>query len=201
MSQEELSYHIHRCLSNDPDSQKIIHEHFYDYAWDFCICYAADEDEAISMLNNVFLKVFKHIHKSRGADSDYENSFRTWMRKWIIGGIVDHCRKNFKHELLLDFKHNILTDLQMAWQRFFGILCPRQEYQSFPDIIKLIHSLTPASRIILNLSVLEEFDEQQIADCLNTSPETARNNLLKARRQLRNKFFCLPVYAERNFQN
>jgi DNA-directed RNA polymerase specialized sigma24 family protein len=89
----------------------------------------------------------------------------------------------------------------MAWQRFFGMLCPRQEYQSFPDIIRLIHSLTPASRFILNLNMLEEFDEQQIADCLNTSTETARNNLLKASRQLRNKFFCLSVYAERNFQN
>ncbi|HXS55126.1 MAG TPA: sigma-70 family RNA polymerase sigma factor [Hanamia sp.] len=200
MIHEELGYHIHRCLSNDRDSQKYIYESFYDYTRSFCICYAADEDESIAILNNIFLKVFKHIHQF-SSGGDYELSFKTWMRKWIISGIVDHCRAHFKHELLLDFKHETLTDMQDAWQRFFRMLCPRQQHPSFHDIMKMIRSLSPASRIILNLSVLEDFDEQQIADCLNTSPETARTNLLKAKRQLQNKLFCLSVYAENIFQN
>jgi RNA polymerase sigma factor (sigma-70 family) len=200
MIQEELSYHIHRCLLNDRDSQKFIHESFYDYTRSFCICYTADEDEAITMLNNIFLKIFKHIHQFKSG-GDYEESFKRWMRKWIISGIVDHCREHFKHERLLDFKHEILTDLQEAWRRFFRMLCPLQEHCSFNDIMRMIQSLSPSSRIILNLNVLEDFDEQQIADCLNTSPETARGNLLKAQRQVQNKFFCLSVYAEGIFQN
>ena len=61
----------------------------------------------------------------------------------------------------------------------------------FINIMKMIQSLSPAGGIILNLTVLEEFDEQQIADCLHISPGTARTNLLKVKRQSQNKLFCL----------
>ena len=71
----------------------------------------------------------------------------------------------------------------------------------FINIINMIQSLSPDGGIILNLTVLEELDEQQIADCLHNSPETARTKLWKLKRQVQNKLFCLSVDTEEIFQN
>lgn len=119
-----------------------------------------------------------------------------WLRKWIISGIIDHCRKHFKHHLLLDFKHELSFDLHKAWQSFFAIICPQTGRYSFNETMRMIRSLSPSNRIILNLTVLEEFSQQQIADCLNISIETAGNNVLHAKRQLQNKFLFSASHSE-----
>ena len=195
-SEEKLRHHIHRCFLNYRDGQKFIYETFYDYASSFCINYTEDEEELITMLNNSFLKVFKNIHKFSSSDGDYESSFRIWLRKWIICGIVDHCRNHFKHDLLLDFKHELLFDLHNAWQSFFAIIYPQTNRYSLNEAMRMIQSLSPSNRIILNLTVLEEFSYLQIADCLNISIETATGNVLHAKRQLQNKFLCAASHPE-----
>ena len=59
LSSEEFALHINGCALNKRDSQKKIYTTFYRHAIAVCEGYVATHDEAIEILNNGFLKIFK----------------------------------------------------------------------------------------------------------------------------------------------
>ena len=65
-----------------------------------CDCYANNEDDAMEILNDGFLKIFKEIHRFKPAYSNETNSFKGWIRKIMVCTAIDHFRKNKKHRVV-----------------------------------------------------------------------------------------------------
>ena len=84
LSVEELNEHIKGCALNKRESQKKIYSSFYTYAMTICNRYAGSEEDAVEILNDSFLKVFKEIDHFVPAYQDINNSFKGWLRKIVI---------------------------------------------------------------------------------------------------------------------
>lgn len=181
LSADELNLFIRGCALNERESQKKIYNSFYGYAMAICDCYANNEDDAVEILNDGFLKIFKEIHRYKPAYTNEINSFKGWLRKIMVCTAIDHFRKNKKHRLVGEL--DIIT-VQTSAQEENGL-----DKLSYDEIIRFIQNLSPGYRIVLNLFIVEGFSHEEIADQLGISIGTSKSNLAKARKQLQKILF------------
>ena len=181
LSADELNLFIGGCALNERESQKKIYNAFYGYAMAICDCYANNEDDAVEILNDGFLKIFKEIHRYKPAYTNEINSFKGWLRKIMVYTAIDHFRKNKKHRLVGELD---ITTVQTSAQEENGL-----DKLSYDEIIRFIQNLSPGYRIVLNLFIVEGFSHEEIADQLGISIGTSKSNLAKARKQLQKILF------------
>jgi len=172
----ELSMLIHECAQNHRDSQKKIYTAFYNYSMTICNQHTNNKEDAIEILNDGFLKIFKEIHKFQPAYADLNASFKGWIRTVMKWSAIDHFRKNAKYRLT-----NHIGDQ--------SIELPADDEDpvdkiSHREILKSIQQLTPAYRKVLNLFIVDGRTHQEIAAQLGITVGSSKSNLAKARMHL-----------------
>ena len=181
LSAEELTVHIGRCALNNRESQKKIYTSFYGYAMAVCDRYTNNQDDAVEILNDGFLKIFKEIHRYKPAYSDVVSSFKGWLRKIMVYTAIDHFRKNQKHQFTAELDNGIIQVSSGGENALDKI--------SYEEIIRSVQELTPGYRTVFNLFVIEGFTHEEISGRLGISTGTSKSNLAKARRQLQKILF------------
>ncbi len=176
LSVEELNEHIRGCTLNKRESQKKIYNSFYTYAMTICNRYAGSEEDALEILNDSFLKVFKEINHFIPAYQDVNNSFKGWLRKIVICTSIDHYRKNLKHKLKTELNENVIS--------LSSFTTGAIEKISHEEIIIAIQKLSPAYRAVVNLFIIEGYSHEEVSRMLDISIGASKSNLWKARQQL-----------------
>ena len=176
LTAQELNEHIEGCVKNNRESQKIIYSSFYGYALTICERYAGNNDDAVEILNDGFLKIFKELHKFRPSYADSMASFKGWLRKIMVYTAIDHYRKNKKH--LLN-GHMDPSMLQIAVQYESAL-----DKMTYDEILKAVQLLSPAYRTVFNLFVIEGLSHDEISQKLGIAEGTSKSNLAKARMHL-----------------
>lgn len=158
------------CRRRQRSSQHELYKRFYAYGMSITIRYADDEDEAVQVLNDSFMKVFRHIKKY-----DLDKPFKPWFRQVVVNTAINHVRKQekFKREVQMDEARNISTD-----EDILGRI-------SYQELMAMVQSLTAAYRTVFNMYVIDGFKHEEIARALGISVGTSKSNLSKARNKLR----------------
>ena len=173
---DEITYHIQACANNDRESQKKIYTSFYGYAMSVCERYTNNHDDAVEILNDGFLKIFKEAYRYKPAYSDVVGSFKGWLRKIMVYTAIDHFRRNQKHRFNAELDNGIIQIASGGEDALDRI--------SYDEIIKAIQEVTPGYRTVFNLFVIEGFSHEEIAEKLGISVGTSKSNLSKARKQV-----------------
>ena len=181
LSADELTYHLGACAINKRESQKVIYNSFYGYAMAICDRYTNNEEDALEILNDGFLKVFREIHHYSPAYSDVVSSFKGWLRKIMVYTAIDHFRKYHKHKMVTDIDA-VIMQVPSGGEDAVDKL-------SYEEIIRGIQELSPGYRTVLNLFIIEGLSHEEIASQLGISTGTSKSNLSKARRQLQKILF------------
>ena len=181
LSADELTYHVNGCAVNSRESQKVLYSSFYGYAMAICDRYANKQEDAVEILNDGFLKIFREIHHYRPAYADVISSFKGWLRKIMVYTAIDHFRKNQKHRMV--------TQLDNVVYHIPTIHEDAIEKLSYEEIIRAIQELSPGYRTVFNLFIIEGLSHDEIARQLGISTGTSKSNLSKARRQLQKILF------------
>ncbi len=158
------------CRRRQRSSQHELYKRFYAYGMSITMRYADDEDEAVQVLNDSFMKVFRHIKKY-----DLDKPFKPWFRQVVVNTAINHVRKQekFKREVQMDEARNISTD-----EDILGRI-------SYQELMAMVQSLTAAYRTVFNMYVIDGFKHEEIARALGISVGTSKSNLSKARNKLR----------------
>jgi RNA polymerase sigma-70 factor (ECF subfamily) len=181
LSADELTYHVGACALNSRQSQKVIYSSFYGYAMAICDRYANRQEDAVEILNDGFLKVFKEIHHYQPAYADVISSFKGWLRKIMVYTAIDHYRKNQKHQ--------VVRELDSVVYQVASVNEDAINKLSYEEIIRAIQKLSPGYRSVLNLFIIEGLSHEEIAAQLDISTGTSKSNLSKARKQLQKILF------------
>jgi len=175
LTAQELSENIEGCIKNNRESQKILYSSFYGYAMSICDRYSGNYDDAVEILNDGFLKIFKEIHKYTPAYADTIASFKGWVRKIMVYTAIDHYRKIKKH---LN-GHTDPVTLQVASNQETAL-----DKLSYQEILRAVQQLSPAYRTVFNLFVMEGMSHDEISNKLGIAEGTSKSNLAKARMHL-----------------
>lgn len=161
---------IQACVRRERWAQKVLYEEYYSRMMGVCLRYATDEEEALDILHEGFIKVFRHIGKYKPG-----TSLSAWIRRIMVNTSIDYYRKNSRRRTEdMDEAYDISTNDPDAISR-----CTEQE------ILEAIQELTPAYRAVFNLYVIEGYAHKEIAELLDITESTSRSNLVKARLKLK----------------
>lgn len=159
------------CRRGNRNSQRKLYEFFYGYAMKICLRYAKTREEAVEILNDGFVKVFKNLDQF-----EQNNSFRPWLRRIFINAAVDYHRAHHKYPSHLE--------LDTARQESeYEVILP--EISPHEDILPILQELPPVYKMVFNLFVMEGYKHREIAAMLNISVSTSRSNFLRAKKKLR----------------
>ena len=163
---------IEECKKGKVLYQEMLYKQFYGYALSICRLYTYSNDDAVSILNDSFLKAFSFIQKK-----NYNNSgpFKNWLRRILINTAIDHFRKNAKHQNHLEIEGVEQQSLNI--ETLDNLMAD--------DIIKLLDQLPETHRIVFNLFEIQGYSHQEISKKLNIGISTSRVYLTRAKKKLR----------------
>jgi len=170
---QQLIHIIQGCVNANRQSQKEFYHSYYGFAMGICMRYCNTNDDALEVVNDGFLKVFKSLGTFNPRHDNYEASLMGWMKTIIINTAIDHFRKN---------KNNYLTsEIQGTHAEVPDAAATAIDAMSYKEIISMVQSLSPSYRTVFNLHILDGYKHEEIARQLNISVGTSKSNLAKAR--------------------
>lgn len=160
---------INGCINNSRQAQELLYKRFYGPMASICLRYTRNEEDAIEVLHNGFLKVYKNIHTYDSSKA----SLYTWIRTIVINSAIDFIRQRDKFSKI---------ELEKAEEP--GIDAEALHRMSARELLKLVQQLSPATQTVFNLYVIEGYNHREIANLVGISEGTSKWHLSEARRQL-----------------
>lgn len=167
--EENESRFIAALIQGDREAQRVLYERYYGPLMSVCQRYAGSEDEAMDLLHESFIKIFKKI-------SHYEagTALLAWMRRITVNTAIDHYRRSARRRTEdLDKAYALSSDAPDIFARFGA-----------REILAAVQQLSPTYRTIFNLYVVEGYSHREIGEQLEITESTSRSNLVKARGKL-----------------
>ena len=122
LASKEFVRHIKGCAQNRRKSQKKIYNSFYRHAMVICDSYAANYDEAIEILNEGFLKIFKEIINHSPACAHEMTSFLNWVRATMAHTAMNHHKRNNKQHFIAELNNEAYYCHDLIENKFEGSL-------------------------------------------------------------------------------
>ena len=164
-SDQEL---VKGCRRNDRKSQERLYRKYFATMMRMCLRYANDQDTAMEILNNGFLRVFTKIDKYSGT-----GSLEGWIRRLIFHAISDFFRGKKNPIHFLEIEDWDSAQRSEALQNLY-----------FEDLLGLVELLPNATRRVFYLYAIEGYSHKEIAAQVNISEGTSKWHLSEARKRL-----------------
>ncbi len=169
LEQQERDF-IAACVAKERWAQKRLYEDNYTVLLGVCLRYANNQEDAMDILHEGFIKILTNIGKYQPG-----TSLIAWMRRIVVNTAIDYYRMQTRRRTEdLDNARDIQTYEPDALSRM-----------TVQEIIRCIQQLSPAYRSVFNLYVVEGYSHREIADMLDITESTSRSNLVKARSKLK----------------
>ena len=161
---------IDACVARERWAQKQLYEDNYSLLMGVCLRYSTNQDDALDILHEGFIKILNNIHKYQPG-----TSLVAWMRRIIVNTAIDYYRMQSRRRTEdLENAYSVQSNDPDALSQL-----------TVQEIIRCIQQLSPAYRSVFNLYVVEGFSHKEIADILEITESTSRSNLVKARSKLK----------------
>jgi RNA polymerase sigma factor (sigma-70 family) len=163
---------IKGCILNDRRIQELLYKQYCSSLMALCRSYAKNDEDAVEVLQDGFLKVFQQIDSYDAGKS----SLYTWMRTIMIRTAIDFLRRQNRKTISVEWKeeHEPTIDSEVL------------QRMTAQHIQYLLQILPATTRTVFNLYVTEGYSHKEIGELLNISEGTSRWHLSEARKHLIN---------------
>ncbi len=169
-SEKEFCDLIVRCRKYDRKAQNELYQMYFSYGMGICIRYVESRQEAITILNDGFLRIFTNL-KAYNADLD----FKPWFKTIMVRSAINYLKKMKKYKVEMNIEEaRSISSSEDFLSRF-----------NYADLLEMIQSLSMAYRTVFNMYVIDGYKHQEIADSLGITVSTSKSNLTRAKDKLR----------------
>ncbi len=157
------------CLRKDRAMQRRLYETYFAYGMSVTIRYCDDRQQAVAVLHDAFLKVFRKLdHYDASLD------FEPWFRTIVVRAALDFLRSRHKAHATVELNDDLVAyDREDTLSRI-----------GYEELLAMVRRLTAGYRAVFNLYVIDGFKHEEIAQQLGISVGTSKSNLHKARGKL-----------------
>lgn len=160
---------VQGCIANDRHWQEVFYRRFFPTMMEMCLRRTDDRDEAMSIVNNGFLRVFKKIHLF-----SFKGSLEGWVRRLVWHSLADYFRDKQKYVHFLVFEERDDPETSSPSGQLF-----------VEDILQMVNALPPASAEVFRLYAIEGYSHAEIGQQLGISDGTSKWHLATARQKLK----------------
>ncbi|MEY3320727.1 MAG: hypothetical protein RLZZ417_310 [Bacteroidota bacterium] len=157
------------CVRREKWAQQALYEEYYAPMMGVCMRYANNENDALDIMHEGFIKILRNIHSFQPG-----TSLISWIKRIMVNTAIDYYRSNIRRRTsdMEEANHVVSFDAD-AVSRF-----------SEMEILDAVQKLSPAYRAVFNLFVIEGYSHKEISQLLDINESTSRSNLVKARLKL-----------------
>ena len=163
---------VEACVKGDRLAQKELYNLFANRMYVICLRYTKSQQEAEDVLQDSFIKVFKHLKGYRG-----ESRLDYWIKRIVVNTALNSQRKKLYmypmvdiDDVKNDFDHNrVLSSFQLE------------------ELLAMIRELPTGCQTVFNLFAIEGYSHKEIAEMLNVSEGTSKSQFARARKLLQEK--------------
>jgi len=159
---------IKGCCNNDRASQEKLYKHFFPAMMRMCLRYTQDRENAMLIVNDGFLKVFKKINQF-----EHKGSLEGWIRRIVYHAISDYFKKESRQIKFLEFEN---YDKKIEPQAIGEL------YEQ--DLLSLLDQIPKTSAEVFVLYAIKGFAHKEIAEQKSISVGTSKWHLSEARKRL-----------------
>jgi RNA polymerase sigma-70 factor (ECF subfamily) len=166
LTDEEL---VKGCVENNRNCQEQLYRRFFPAMMAMSLRYTDDQEVAMTIVNNGFLRVFKKIHLY-----GFKGSLEGWVRRLVWHSLADYFRDRSKSLHFLVFEER---DAPLNGS-------PAQDLY-VEDILQMVDRLPPASQEVFRLYAIEGYTHVEIGKRMGISEGTSKWHLSTARQKLK----------------
>jgi RNA polymerase sigma-70 factor, ECF subfamily len=164
---------INGCIAEERSSQKKVYDTYFPLMLAIVRRYIKDEEEAMDVLNQGYIKIFKKIDQYH-----FGNSFEGWCKRIVINSALDHLRSNKRYKDIFSFEAIMPT---------YQVYNDGLNNMSISELMSIIDTISPVSKVVFNMFAIDGFSHKEIADHLSISVGTSKWHLSSARKQIQAK--------------
>ena len=168
--QENDQHIIDGCKRNDAKAQERLYKDYYRAMVVICLRYTKNENDAVEVLNNGFLKVFNNIHRYDPGQA----TLYTWIRTIVINSCLDFIKAKSQVDVHKELDETVVVHIS----------ADAINKMKAAEILHLVRQLPPATQSVFNLYVMEGYNHKEIGKLLSISEGTSKWHLSEARKTL-----------------
>jgi RNA polymerase sigma-70 factor (ECF subfamily) len=138
------------------------------------------------LVQDVFLRIFRNLHRFRG-----QSSFYTWLYRITVNVFFDHNKKRKRADVRLSRLQNALVDVSTVRHEADDPYVTCFNTLTEEELAKAISALPEAFRAVVAMREIEDLSYEEISGITGISIGTVRSRLSRARSRL--KELLLPV--------
>ena len=168
---DELTQIIEGCKKNKRSAQDRLYHKYSSLLFGICLRYCKSKPEAEDVLQEAFVKIYKHITTFTPG-----KSFEGWIKRITVNTAITNYRKEKKRSF-----HQDITEVEYSH--------PDQKYDhqaefTQEELMKAIDRLPPGYKMVFNLYAIEGFKHKEIAEKLGVDINTSKSQLSRAKKHL-----------------
>lgn len=179
VEQEHITRLLQACKQGDTTAQFDIYKLYYKAMFNSAVRILQNSYDAEDVMQEAFLSAFTKLDTYRG-----EVPFGAWLKRIVINRSLTHIKKKNKlQEVNLE-----VVDRKLESDDVNEVEDVKIDYVNLrvKEVGKAMGQLKESYRRILNLSLIEGYDNEEIAEILNISNENCRTTISRAKSRLRN---------------
>jgi len=174
---------LQRCKKNDKNAFAELFKFYQNYLFKICFSYVHNEQEALDLIQEIFIKLYKNIDKY-----DERYPFHPWIRRITVNTCINEKRKRSPILIPLSTDDESMNiEDQLAAEQDIE---QEVENHDMALIIKEhIDCLQEKQRMVIILRYYEDLSYEEIAELLHMPLGTVKTNLYRAKNALKNRLY------------
>jgi RNA polymerase sigma-70 factor (ECF subfamily) len=155
------------CLKGRPEAQKQLYDHFAESMLGICYRYTKSKTDAEDVLQDGFVKVFRHLHQYK-----FEGELGGWIRRIMVNTALNYLKQNRRYQ----------ADLSFLDQGLHPVSSDNPEVtMNAKDLAELVRQLPTGYQTIFNLHAVEGYTHVEIGAMMGINEGTSRSQYARAR--------------------
>ena len=176
---------IKSCKEGDLYSFEILVSNYEKAVYNIAYRMVQNEEDAFDLSQEIFLKVYKAIHKF-----DEKSKFSTWIYRVATNTCLDFLRKSKKRQNIVSLDANIGSDdkddlfMQIEDKDANTHDIVERKFKN-QELIEALNKLSPEHRIVIVLKDIQGLSHEEIAKALKLNVGTVKSRISRARENLK----------------
>lgn len=158
---------LREALKGKPEAQHELYHRFAPVMLGICFRYTKSVADAEDVLQEGFVKVFKHLHQFKG-----DGQLGAWIRRIMVNSALNFLKTNKKYQHDLIYNDVVLHPVSLE--------DPVIQIEA-KELAALIRQLPTGYQTIFNLHAVEGYSHVEIGEMLGIADGTSRSQYARAR--------------------
>ncbi len=174
---------LEHCLQGKHSAQLEIYKCYYKAMYNTALRILNDSFEAEDIMQESFLTAFSKLgtFKSESKYGDALVPFGSWLKRIVINKSLTQLKKNKK---LNSWQQNTETIENLSIIEEFDEKADFSKIKA-KEVLEAIQTLKTNYKTVLTLSLIEGYDNEEIAEILNITNQSVRTIISRAKSKLK----------------